>query len=155
MTKKIAIAADHGGYKLKEQIKKWLKKQDYQVLDQGTDSEESVDYPVFAAKASVLITSGQADLGILICSSGVGMSIAANRFAGVRASLCCNKEMAKHTREHNLSNVLCLGAHYLKKNEAFEILEAWLNEKPGKKSKYLKRSEMLDELAAPGCAGCF
>lgn len=155
MKKKIVIAADHGGVKLKKELVEWLTKQDYSVVDLGTDSEESVDYPDYARAVAMAISSGEAKEGILICSSGVGMSIAANRFPGIRASLCYNEEIAAHTRMHNLSNVLCLGAHYLDEDQAKKITSAWLSTKHGKKDRYIKRAFLMDENAAPRCSGCF
>jgi ribose 5-phosphate isomerase B len=156
MTKKrIVIAADHGGYELKEKLVPWLKKEGYKVEDLGTDSKKSVDWPLYAFKAATKIASGEYKEGILICTSGIGMSIAANRIPRVRASLCYNEEIAKHTREHNASNVICLGAGYLSEARAKKILKAWLNTKHSVKARYKRRNFMVDELAMPKCPGCF
>ena len=154
MKKEIVIAADHGGYELKQKLISWLKKEKFKVNDFGTDSPERVDYPEYAARVGLAIASGAYSQGILICSSGVGMSIGANRYPGVRASLCYNEKIAKHTREHNQSNVLCLGAQYLKEEEAIKILKAWLETKPTKEKRYQERTAMLDEMGLPSCSGC-
>jgi len=155
MKKKIVIAADHGGFELKNILVEWLKKEGHTVIDQGTNSKESVDYPDYARAVATAISTGEATEGILICSSGVGMSIAANRFPGIRASLCYNEEIAVHTRMHNLSNVICLGAHYVSEDEAKKITSAWLKTKHGKKDRYIKRAFLIDEYSAPRCSGCF
>jgi ribose 5-phosphate isomerase B len=155
MTKKIAIGCDHGGYELKEKLKTWLKKEGYRVKDFGTNSKESVDWPIYAIKTAEAVSKGEFEEAVLICTSGVGMSIAANRLPGVRASLCYNEEIAAHTKEHNDSNILCLGGGYLKKEEAIKILETWLKTKPAKQMKYKRRIEMLEDLTKPGCPGCF
>lgn len=155
MKKKIVIGADHGGFELKQKLKSWLEKKDYVVTDVGVYSTERADYPEIAASVASLVSSGQIKEGILICSSGVGMSIAANRTMGVRASLCWDEKIAKHTREHNLSNILCLGAQNQSEEEARKIADAWLTTKHGKEPRYLKRVEMIDENAIPRCPGCF
>lgn len=155
MKKKIVIGADHGGFELKQKLIPWLEKKGYVVTDVGVYSAERSDYPEIAANVASIISSGQTKEGILICSSGVGMSIAANRTMGIRASLCWNEKIAKHTREHNLSNILCLGAQNQSEEEAKKIADAWLKTKHGEESRYIKRVEMIDENSIPRCPGCF
>ena len=122
----VAIGSDHGGYKLKEEIKKYLEEKEIEYEDCGTFSEESVDYPEIAKAVATEIQNKQCDKGILICRSGIGMSIVANKFKGIRCAKCDNEEEAKFSRMHNDSNVLALGADYIEINEAIRIVRAWL-----------------------------
>lgn len=119
---KIAIGADHGGYKLKEEIKKYLTDKEIEYVDFGTNSEERVDYPVIAKNVCKSIQEKQADFGIVICKTGYGMSIVANKFKGIRCAACYNEESAKFAKLHNNINVLALGAEYVSVNEAICIL---------------------------------
>jgi ribose 5-phosphate isomerase B len=125
MKRKLAIACDHGGYDLKEAIK--ARYGDIEWLDLGTNSSESVDYPEYGAKLALAIAGGDAPLGIAICGSGIGISIAANRNPAVRAALCTNSTMARLTRAHNDANVLALGARITGVEVAFDIVDAFLN----------------------------
>jgi len=127
---KIVIGADHGGVELKAKFVTVLKSKGFEVEDVGTNTAESVDYPDYAAEVARRISQGEADQGILICNTGIGMSITANKFPRVRAAVCCTPEMAKLTRIHNASNVLCLGANNAADSVSLEILEAWLANKP-------------------------
>lgn len=106
---KIVAAADHGGFEMKNQIVEDLRKQGFVVEDLGTNSADSVDYPDFAEKATAKVLAGQADLGILVCGTGIGISIAANRHKGIRAAILYDDYVAKVAREHNNANVLCFG----------------------------------------------
>lgn len=119
---KIAIGADHGGYKLKEEIKKYLEEKEIECLDFGTNSEERVDYPVIAKAVCESVQEKGADFGIVICKTGYGMSIVANKFKGIRCATCYNEESAKFAKLHNNINVLALGAEYISVNEAICIL---------------------------------
>jgi ribose 5-phosphate isomerase B len=123
----IWIGNDHGGYELKLQIVEFLKKKEIAVHDVGTDTTEIVRYPYFAQKVAAAVSEGRASRGILICSTGIGMSIIANKFKGVRASLCTSTFMGKMTRAHNNSNLLCLGGKITGTFEALDILDAWLS----------------------------
>lgn len=125
---KIAIAADHGGYELKEHIKKVMDDMGIQYEDLGTDSVESVDYPDYAFPVAKRVANGEADKGILICGTGIGMSISANKVDGVRAALVHDCYTAKVTRQHNDSNVLCLGGRTTGFLVAEEIARIWLGE---------------------------
>ena len=125
---KIAIGSDHAGYQLKEEIKSLLEEKGLFYQDMGTDSEESVDYPDFAEKVAKGVAENNFDKGILICGTGIGMSIAANKVNGVRAALCHNVFSAKATRNHNDSNVLTMGSRVVAKGLAREIVKAWLGE---------------------------
>ena len=123
---KIALGADHGGFALKEIVKKHLEDKGFEVLDKGCYSAESVDYPVYAKAVANSILNKEADYGILICGTGIGISIAANRFKGIRAALCSNTTMAKLTREHNDANILALGARMTGDILALEIVDEFL-----------------------------
>jgi len=123
----IWIGNDHGGYELKLHITEYLGKRGIPVHDVGSDSTEIVRYPYFAAKVAGAISRGEAERGILICSTGIGMSMIANKFIGVRASLCTSTYMGRMTRAHNNSNILCLGGKITGVFEALDILDAWLS----------------------------
>jgi ribose 5-phosphate isomerase B len=124
---KIAIGADHAGYELKEKIKQRLAQQGVQIEDQGTVSNESVDYPDFARKVGEQVAGKQADFGLLVCGSGVGMAIAANKVPGVRAANVSSVEEAGLSREHNDANVLAIGARFLDDEKAWNIVDKWLH----------------------------
>ena len=117
--KKILIASDHAGFQLKEDLKKYFKN-DYEFYDFGTDSIDSVDYPDFAHNLSQKISDNKNSFGLLICGSGIGMSMVANRYKDVRAALCLNEKMAKLSREHNNANVLVLGSRLISCEEAIK-----------------------------------
>jgi ribose 5-phosphate isomerase B len=124
--KTILIANDHGGYDLKLRIVEHLKELGYSVNDLGTHSTDIVRYPYYAARVARAVSKGEARRAILICSTGIGMSIVANRYRGVRASLCTSTYMGRMTRAHNDSNILCLGGKITGEFEAIDILDAWL-----------------------------
>ena len=124
---KIALGADHAGFELKQQIKQHLAQQGVEVDDRGTVSTESVDYPDFAKAVGDEVAARKADLGILVCGSGVGMSIAANKVPGIRAANVTTDYEAQYSREHNDANVLALGARVLEPQKAFEIVDKWLH----------------------------
>ena len=123
----IAIGCDHGGFALKQQIVAHLQAKGLAVRDYGCFSEQSVDYPDFALPVAEAVARGKAEKGILICGTGIGMSIAANKVPGVRAALCHDCFSARATREHNDSNVLAMGARVIGPGLALEIVDIWLN----------------------------
>ncbi|MFH0775239.1 MAG: ribose 5-phosphate isomerase B [bacterium] len=123
---KIAIGSDHAGFSLKENIKLYLAEEGYEVEDFGTDNPSSCDYPDYAKKVADATASGSSKFGILICGTGIGMSIVANKTRGVRAALCYCEETAKLARGHNDANVLCLAARFLPEKEAEKIVSAFL-----------------------------
>jgi ribose 5-phosphate isomerase B len=121
------IGNDHGGFELKLKIVDHLKKQNISIINIGSDSPEVVRYPYYAAKVAKAVSTRKAERGILICSTGIGMSIIANKFPGVRASLCYSTYQARMTRAHNNSNILCLGGRCIGLFEALDMLDVWLN----------------------------
>lgn len=123
---KIAIGADHGGFGLKEKVIEYLKRENIEFQDFGTYSEESSDYPVEAKKVAQEVANKNFNKGILICGSGIGVSIVANKVKGIRAALCWNISTATSARTHNDSNILCLGARQLEDDLALEMVDVWL-----------------------------
>jgi ribose 5-phosphate isomerase B len=123
---KIAIGSDHGGYELKNSIIEFLKQEKYAISDMGTHSKDSCDYPIIGFEVAKAVSSGKADKGILICKTGVGMAIIANKLHGIRAAACYDKDMAKSSREHNDCNIIVLAASYTDMAKAKEILKIWL-----------------------------
>ncbi len=123
---KIVLGADHGGFELKEDVKNLLADLGHDINDVGCSSTDSVDYPDFAEKAVSYIIDGSCELGILICGTGIGMSISANRHFEIRAANCNSEYTAELSRQHNNANVLCLGARVLDKDLALLIVQTWL-----------------------------
>src|SRR6185437_9039759 len=123
---KIALGADHAGYPLKDHIRETLQKAGHEVTDCGTNSADSTDYPDYAQPVAEKVASGEADRGILVCTTGIGMSIAANKVRGIRAALGMNLEAVKLTRAHNDSNVLTLAAKFVDAELARELVQAFL-----------------------------
>lgn len=123
---RIAVASDHGGYELKEAIVGFLMGMEIEVLDLGTDSQESVDYPIYGEKCARAVMSGEATGGIVICGTGIGISIAANKVKGIRCALCTTPEMAELSRKHNNANILALGGRTTEMATAMTIVNTWL-----------------------------
>ncbi len=141
----IAIGSDHGGYRLKEEIKKYLEEKQIEFKDYGCYSEEKVDYPNFAKEVSKSIQRKECDKGILICRSGIGMAIVANKFKGIRAGLCMSEEMAKFSRMHNDSNILTIAADYVSTSQAICIVRMWLaTEFEG--GRHIDRLKIIEEI---------
>lgn len=142
---KIAVASDHGGYTLKEAVKAHLMDRGMEVVDLGTYSEESVDYPVYGKVCGEAVAEGKVDLGVVVCGTGIGISMAANKVKGVRCGLCTSVEMARLTKQHNNANVLALGGRTTDKDLAFEIVDTWLDtEFEG--GRHQRRVDMLDKM---------
>jgi len=135
---KIAIASDHAGFQEKERLKPLLTELGIQFEDLGTGSVESVDYPDYARKVAEKVARGEAEQGVLVCGSGTGMAIAANKIKGVRAAVCHDATMARYSRQHNGANVLSLGSTLIDQNAAIEIVDIWLNT-PMKEPRYIRR----------------
>lgn len=126
---RIAIGSDHGGFELKQALIPFLQGRDIEVSDAGTYSSESVDYPDFAERVAILVTGGEADAGIVICGTGIGISIAANKVNGIRAALVTSPDMARLAKEHNNANILALGGRILPVELAEACVSAWLDAK--------------------------
>lgn len=124
---KISVASDHGGFALKQEIAEYLRQQGHEVLDCGCHSTDSCDYPDFGAAAAKAVASGQCDRGVVICSTGIGISIAANKVPGIRCALCGDIYSAEMTRRHNNANVLAMGAHLTAPVLAKKILDVFLS----------------------------
>jgi ribose 5-phosphate isomerase B len=141
---KVAIGSDHAGFMLKERLKKHLIKLNYEVKDFGTHSKESVDYPDIAFEVARDVSKGKFDRGILICGTGIGMCIAANKVVGIRAALCWDERTAELSRKHNDSNILCLGGRILGEEEAMKIVDVWLTTK-FEGGRHLRRIKKISE----------
>lgn len=143
---KIALAADHGGFELKEKVKAYLFEKGYDVLDLGCDNGEvSVDYPNYGKLCGETVVKGDADKGIVVCGTGIGISIAANKVKGIRCALCTNVFMAEMASKHNNANILSLGGRVLEPELALEIVETWLTtEFEG--GRHQRRVDMLDSI---------
>ncbi len=142
---KVAIGSDHAGFPLKERIKEHLLERGCEVLDFGTTSKESTHYPIFAKEVALAVQRGEAERGVLVCGTGIGMCITANKFRGVRAALCLNEYMARMSRLHNDANVLCLGDRVIGEELAISIVDAWL-ETPFEGGRHAKRVELIREI---------
>ncbi len=138
----IAIGSDHAGFSLKEQLKNWLIEQGYKVKDLGTHSTESVDYPDYGKAVALCVDSGEADRGVLVCGTGIGISIAANRIKGVRAALCRSGFEARLAREHNDANILALGQRITATEAAIDCVEEFLKT-PFGGDRHVKRVALL------------
>lgn len=142
---KISIASDHGGLELKNAIKQHLLQCGHQVEDFGTHTKQSCDYPDFARPAAQAVASGDCQMGIVVCTTGIGVSIAANKVKGVRCALCLNADMATMTRRHNNANMLALGQKYVSEQQALPIVEAFLNT-PFEGGRHQTRVDKLENL---------
>jgi ribose 5-phosphate isomerase B len=140
----VALASDHAGFQLKEIVKEHLSGRGVNTLDLGTDSMQSVDYPDYARKVCEGVLAGDAGKGILICGTGLGMAMMANRFKGIRAALCHDHFTAKAARSHNDSNVLVLGGRILGTDLAVEIVDTWLDT-PFEGGRHERRTKKFDE----------
>jgi ribose 5-phosphate isomerase B len=139
---KIALGSDHGGFFYKEKIKEYLKSKRYEIVDKGTYSPEPVDYPYFGENVGKAVVEGEADMGIIICGTGIGISIAANKIKGVRAALCTNEFMARMARSHNDANVLALGQRVIGLDHALAIVDVFL-ETPFEGGRHERRVKLI------------
>ena len=142
---KIVVGSDHAAYELKEAIKEKLISEGHEVIDVGCDSTESVDYPKYGHAVGRAVASGEAERGIAVCGSGIGISIACNKVPGIRAALCTSVEMAEMCRRHNNANVVCMGARMISQELAFDIIDTWMaTEFEG--GKHLRRINEIEDL---------
>ena len=142
---KIALGSDHGGYQLKENLKEYLKELNVEYSDFGCDSEQAVDYPDIGFKVSNEIKDGNFDKGILICGTGIGMSVVANKVRGIRAALCYNEFTARYSREHNDANILVLGGRVIGSGLAKEIVKVWLDTKFSQEERHVNRLNKIKQ----------
>jgi len=140
----IGLGCDHGGFELKNEIVKYLEKNNIEYKDYGTYSKESADYPIYAKAVSEAVANGVCEKGILICGTGIGMSIAANKIKGIRAALCHDVFSAKATREHNDANILALGARVIGVGHAIEVVDAFLNTDFSNEERHKRRIAMIE-----------
>lgn len=141
----IALGNDQAGYGLKQEIMKYLDEQGIPYKDYGSYSEESVDYPVYAKKVACAVTDGECEKGILICGTGIGISIAANKVKGVRAALCHDTFSAEATRQHNDANILAMGARVIGPGLAVKIVDTFLHTEFSNAERHMRRVQMLEE----------
>lgn len=142
---KLAIGSDHAGYVLKEVIRKHIETQGYEYIDYGTNSEESVDYPVYAQKVAEAIVAKEADLGIIVCGTGIGVSIAANKVPGIRAALCSDCFSAEACRQHNNANIITLGSRVVGEGLAIKIIDTFLDAKY-ESGRHQRRVDMIEAI---------
>ncbi len=141
----IALASDHAGFKLKEKIKKYLVDNHYDIMDLGTNSEASVDYPIYARKAAKAVAEGQCEKGIVCCGSGIGMSIAANKVKGIRCALIHNEYTAEMCKRHNNANMIAMGARVVDHDEALKMVDAWMSAQ-FEEGRHQRRIEEIEEI---------
>ncbi len=144
---RVALGCDHAGFALKELVSRCLREAGHEVLDQGTFSEESCDYPDFAERVARMVSSGEAERGVAICGTGIGMAMAANKLPGVRAAACNDIYTARYSRLHNDANLLTLGARVVGPGVAEEIVRTWM-ETPFEGGRHARRLERLAEMEA-------
>jgi ribose 5-phosphate isomerase B len=143
---KIVIGSDHAGLEHKKSISKLISSFGYEIIDVGTYSKNSVDYPDYGEKGAKEICSGQAELGILICGTGIGISIAANKVKGIRAAVCWNEETASLARQHNDANILCIGARFIPIEETLNIVKVFLDTPTSKDERHRRRVDKISSI---------
>ena len=139
----IALASDHAGFELKEPIKKYLVDNNYDIMDFGTNSPASVDYPTFGRMAAEAVASGECDKGIVCCGTGIGISIVANKVKGIRCALCTDEFTAEMSRKHNDANMLAMGARVVEEAKALKMVEIWLNTEC-EEGRHRRRIDMIE-----------
>lgn len=142
----IALGCDHAGYPLKEAIKVYLDSVGKPYKDFGTYSEESVDYPIYAAKTAHAVADGDCEKGILCCGTGIGISIAANKVKGIRAAVCSDEYSTEMTRKHNDANILCMGARVISEEKALKLVEIFLSTEALHEERHIRRVQMLKDM---------
>lgn len=141
----LALGCDHGGYELMQEVKAHLEKRGFEYKDFGCYSTDSVDYPEYAKKVAGVVAAGECELGILICGTGIGISIAANKVKGIRAALCADCFSAEATREHNNANILCMGARTTGPGLALKIVDTFLDTPFSNDERHIRRINMIED----------
>ena len=141
---KVSIACDHGAYELKEEVKNYLSSKGYEIVDEGTYSMDSCDYPDFARKAALDVAEGKCEKGIVLCTTGIGVSIVANKVKGIRCALCHNEDCAKMTRLHNDANMIAMGAKYIEPELAKKIADVFLTTEFSGEEKHARRVSKIE-----------
>ena len=141
----IALGCDHGGFELKQEVIQYLKANQIEYKDYGCYDTASVDYPVYARKVAKAILDGEAEKGILICGTGIGISMAANRIKGIRAALCSDCFSAQATREHNDANILCMGGRVVGAGLAIKIVDTFLHTEFSNDERHIRRIDLIEE----------
>ena len=141
----IALGADHGGFKVKEEIKRYFDEKEIKYKDYGTFNDERTDYPIYAEKVAKGVQNNECDLGILICKSGAGMTVTANKFKGIRAAMATNEEMAKFIKSDDNINILVIPAEYLKTSQIVAIIRIWVATE-FKNGRYAERLQMIENI---------
>ncbi|MBO5425474.1 MAG: ribose 5-phosphate isomerase B [Lachnospiraceae bacterium] len=141
----LALGCDHGGYELMQEVKAHLEKRGFEYKDFGCYSTDSVDYPEYAKKVAGAVAAGECELGILICGTGIGISIAANKVKGIRAALCADCFSAEATREHNNANILCMGARTTGPGLALKIVDTFLDTPFSNDERHIRRINMIED----------
>lgn len=141
----IALGCDHGGFNLKNKVIEYLKKNNIEYKDFGTYSTESTDYPIYGKKVAEAVASGECEKGILICTTGIGISITANKVKGIRAALCHDVFSAKATRLHNNANILAMGEKAIGEGVAIEVVDAFLNTEFSNEERHIRRINMIEQ----------
>jgi len=149
----ITIGTDHAGYKHKDYLVQLMGTLGHTVSDVGGCQGQSTDYPLIAIKAAQHVAAGKADLGILLCGTGIGVSIAANKVKGIRAALCWNRETALLARKHNNANMICMGARLLGEKTCGEMIKAFLSEPFSKQERHHRRVNQISNIEERNCAG--
>lgn len=142
----IAIGSDHGGYELKQRVIQYFEEKDIPYMDMGCNSKDSCDYPVFGHAVATAVAEGMCEAGVVICTTGIGISISANKIKGVRCALCADSLSAKMTRLHNDANVLAMGAGIVGENLALEIVDTFLNTPFSKEERHQRRIDLIEKI---------
>ena len=141
---KVSIACDHGAYELKEEVKNYLAAKGYEMVDEGTYSLDSCDYPDFARKAALDVAEGKCEKGIVLCTTGIGVSMVANKVSGIRCALCHNEDCAKMTRLHNDANMMAMGAKYIDADLAKKMVDIFLTTEFSNEEKHQRRINKIE-----------
>lgn len=145
MNERIVVASDHGGFEYKKEIIAYLKKKGYETIDAGTDSKESTDYPVYAVRAAKMVQEGRADFGVLLCNTGIGISIAANKVRGIRAAVGYSDEVTRLSRQHNNANMIAFGAHMMTLEDILKRIDIFVSTPSSSEERHVRRVNLIKD----------